>query len=87
MTLELPERFVLVFEGKLWRVCQRANIVPNELPHLIGQLLCGRCTTTEGFAAHGLRVTVEECTDQGNDEPDQLAIRRPRTVTPPITDD
>ena len=68
----LPRRFAILIEGKRWNVTRRANIVPNELPHLIARLLTGELMDLSVFEAHGLRVMVEECTDQGDDFPDTL---------------
>lgn len=71
----LPERFVLVIEGKLWNVRRRSGIVPAELPHALGRLLNGDTAAVSTFVAHGLRVTVETDADQGDDAPDALSIR------------
>ena len=71
----LPERFSLLIEGKLWNVRRRSGIVPNELPYAVGRLLNGDTAAVSTFEAHGLRVTVECDTDQGDDAPDGLAIR------------
>lgn len=74
--MNLPDRFVITIEGDRWRVVRRANIVPNELPHLFGRLLTGNMVAAEAMAAHGLRVSVEEDTDQADDEPDGLSTKR-----------
>ncbi len=76
MVTRLPERFVLTIEGKLWNVHRRAVIAPNSLPHLLAEMLAGRECPTEVFEAFGLRVTIEQGTDQGDDGPDTLSVRR-----------
>ena len=75
--MELPERFVLTIEGKLWNVCRRNNVARGALPHLLSELLTGKhChEAADALAAFGLRVTIEMGTDQGDDGPDELSIR------------
>ncbi|MGV0964179.1 MAG: hypothetical protein ACOYBT_09845 [Polynucleobacter sp.] len=70
----LPERFVLTIEGKLYTALVRSNVVPRQLPDMLAALLTGRAIDLSAFAAFGLRVSVEEDTDQANDEPDVLAV-------------
>ena len=65
--MSLPERFVIVIEGTMAKVRTRALIVPKELPHLFTQLLAGNIAAADAMKAHGLRVSVEEDRDQGEE--------------------
>ncbi|HEX8554292.1 MAG TPA: hypothetical protein VF695_06260 [Sphingomonas sp.] len=72
----IPERFVITLEGKLWNVRRRANIAPNELPHLLAELLKGVSGVEDAIRAHGIRLTLEEDSDQGDDGADDLVVPR-----------
>lgn len=74
--MQLPERFVITISGKLWKVCERANLTPGELPSFLTHLLTGRDMDLSVFKAFGLRVEVETDTDQGEDGPDYLSLPR-----------
>jgi hypothetical protein len=65
--MRLPERFVLVIHGNRRRVGERHTITPTSLPHLMAQLLSGSDMPMQPFEAFGLRVWIEEDTDQGDD--------------------
>lgn len=73
--MRLPERFSITIEGKLWHVRQRDNITPGSLAYMLAYLLSGRDTDLRAFGDYRLRVTVEPCTDQGDDEADALVVR------------
>ena len=72
----LPERFYVTIQGELWDVRQRANIVPEALPRLLGMLFQGEVAAAHALTEFGLRVTIEEDTDQGDDGPDMLVVPR-----------
>ena len=72
----LPERFCITIEGKLWRIHQRSVIVPNALPYLLNRLLTCKMATAEAFQPFGIRLSIEEDTDQGDDDPDGLWLGR-----------
>lgn len=75
--MQLPERFVITISGKLWKVCERANMTPGELPSFLTHLLTGHDMDLALFTkAFGLRVEVETDTDQGEDGPDYLSLPR-----------
>ncbi|MDE0879992.1 MAG: hypothetical protein OSB00_15225 [Sphingomonas bacterium] len=73
--LYLPERFCITIEGKLWRIHQRSVLVPKALPHLLDRLLTGQMVTAEAFEPFGIRLSIEVCTDQGDDCPDDIELR------------
>jgi len=71
-----PERYVIILEGKLWNTHRRHIIATGGLPNLLERLLTGDTVTAAAFASFGIRISIEEGTDQGDDGPDDLSIRR-----------
>lgn len=71
-----PERFVIILEGKLWNAHRRHVVASGGLPHLLTRLLTGQTVAASAFEGFGIRISIEEGTDQGDDGPDELAVRR-----------
>lgn len=65
--MRLPERFVITIEGTVAKVRSRHMITPTSLPHLLSEMLSGTDVPAAHFEAFGLRVSVEEDCDQGEE--------------------
>lgn len=63
--MRLPPRFHLVIDGDTFRVNERANAAPDQLPYLLDRLLRGQPVADEALTPFGLRVFVEPDMDQG----------------------
>ena len=70
--MKLPNRFVLTIEGKLALVRNRALLVPMALPHLLAHLFAGNELEESTLKPFGLKVTVEQDTDGGDEAVDPL---------------